>query len=164
MSPRGRGSALLLVIAGFKLLKAALLVAVAVGAHKLVRGGGREVLVDWVRALRVDPDNRIVHAIVSKLTGLSDRQLRAISLGTLLYAGLFATEGVGLLLRKRWAEYLTVIATALLLPVEVYELARHPSVAKVLVLVANVAIAVYLIYIIRQGPRSGEVAKPDVEG
>jgi uncharacterized membrane protein (DUF2068 family) len=145
-----------MVIAAFKLLKAALLVAVAVGAHRLVRGGGEAVLVHWVRALRVDPDNRIVHSIVSRLTGLSDRQLRAISLGTLLYAGLFATEGVGLLLRKRWAEYLTVIATALLLPVEVYELVRHPSAAKVLVLVANAAVVVYLIYFIRQARRSAD--------
>jgi len=43
------------------------------------------------------------------------------------------TEGVGLALRKRWAEYLTIIATSSLIPLEVYELIQHFSVMKILV-------------------------------
>ena len=68
---------------------------------------------------------------------------------TLLYAGLFLAEGTGLWLRKRWGEWLTVIITSSLVPVEVYEIHRHPSWAKVVVLILNVAIVVYLIYHIR---------------
>jgi len=54
-------------------------------------------------------------------------------------------EGVGLWLSKRWAAYLTVIATALLVPVEVYALARHISVPRVATLIVNLAVVVYLI-------------------
>ena len=52
---------------------------------------------------------------------------------------------VGLWFSKRWAEYLTLVATVLLIPIEVYELSLSVSVFKVLTLVINVAIAVYLL-------------------
>jgi uncharacterized membrane protein (DUF2068 family) len=60
------------------------------------------------------------------------------------------TEGVGLALRKRWAEYLTIISTASLLPLEVYEIAKGASPAKILVLLANIAIVVYLVIEVRR--------------
>jgi uncharacterized membrane protein (DUF2068 family) len=58
-----------------------------------------------------------------------------------LYAGLFATEGSGLLLRKRWAEYFTIVTTSGLIPLEVFELVRHFTVTKLVVLIVNVLIA-----------------------
>jgi len=135
----------LIVIAIFKLFKAALLIALGLGLHHLIAAGPQEVLVRWAHAARADPQNRFVHAVIAKVTGLSERQLHALSVGTFLYAAVFLTEGVGLLLRFRWAEYLTVISTAGLLPVEVYELFERPRPVKGLVLVLNVAIVVYLV-------------------
>jgi uncharacterized membrane protein (DUF2068 family) len=72
---------------------------------------------------------------------------RLIQLGLLVtaYAALEATEMVGLWLSKRWAEYLTLVATVALIPIEVYELSLRVSVFKVITLVINVAIAVYLL-------------------
>jgi uncharacterized membrane protein (DUF2068 family) len=72
---------------------------------------------------------------------------RLIQLGFLVlgYAALEATEMVGLWLSKRWAEYLTMIATAVLIPIEIYELSLSVSVFKVITLVINVAILVYLL-------------------
>ena len=61
------------------------------------------------------------------------------------YAGLEACEMVGLWLNKRWAEYLTFVATTLLIPFEVYELSLGVSTFKVLTLIINVAIVVYLL-------------------
>ena len=61
------------------------------------------------------------------------------------YAVLEAVEGVGLWFGKRWAEYLTFVATILLIPVEVYEMSHRVSVLKVITLIINVAIAVYLL-------------------
>ena len=60
--------------------------------------------------------------------------------------GLFLTEGVGLWLLKRWAEWLTVIITSSLVPIEVYEIYRHPSAINVGALLLNLAIVIYLIY------------------
>jgi uncharacterized membrane protein (DUF2068 family) len=70
-------------------------------------------------------------------------------LGSFVYAALFVAEGTGLWLEKRWGEWLTVIITSTLIPVEIYEIYRHPSAVKVGVLVINVGIVAYLIYRIR---------------
>ena len=79
------------------------------------------------------------------MTGLSPHKLEEISLGTLLYGLLFCTEGTGLVLGKRWAEYVAVISTAGFLPVEVYEIFHKFRWTKVVVLILNIAIVVYLI-------------------
>jgi uncharacterized membrane protein (DUF2068 family) len=72
---------------------------------------------------------------------------RLIQLGLLVtaYAALEATEMVGLWFSKRWAEYLTLVATVALIPIEIYELSISVSVLKVITLIINVAIAVYLL-------------------
>jgi uncharacterized membrane protein (DUF2068 family) len=87
---------------------------------------------------------------------------RLIQLGFLVvaYAALEATEMVGLWLSKRWAEYLTLVATTLLVPIEVYELSLGVTVFKVVTLVINVAIVVYLLLAKRLfGLRGGQRAQ-----
>jgi uncharacterized membrane protein (DUF2068 family) len=134
----------LLLIALFKLVKGLLLVAAGVGALKLLHHDVAETLNRWVYIIHVDPDNRYIHRLLSRVLSASPKQLRAVSAGTFIYAALLLTEGVGLLLRKRWAEYFTLITTAGLIPLEIYELARRMTAAKVGVLIVNVAIVVYL--------------------
>ena len=110
----------------------------------------------WINILRVDPDNRLIHRLLTHVLWVSPNQLKALSVGTFVFAGLYLTEGTGLLLRKRWAEYFTIITTAGLIPLEIYEMARHLTAAKVAVLAVNVAIVVYLVVRVRRG-RSGEM-------
>jgi len=143
---RVRGSIGILLIGVQKLFEAALLIAVALGLGHLLKHGVEETLVEWVRAVRVDPDNRYVQKLVTTATGMSRGRMEALRLGTMLYGGLFAVEGMGLLLRKRWAEYLTVISTAGFLPVEAWEIHHRFTWAKVVVLVVNVVVVGYLIW------------------
>jgi uncharacterized membrane protein (DUF2068 family) len=140
----------LLLIALFKLFKGILLVVVGIGALKLLHRDVAETVSRWVNVLRVDPDNRFIHRLLSHLFAVSPKQLKEASVGTFIYAGLLLTEGTGLLLRKRWAEYFTIISTAGLIPLEVYEISRHVSAVKILVLLINVAIVVYLVARIRR--------------
>jgi uncharacterized membrane protein (DUF2068 family) len=106
-------------------------------------------VIHWVQVLRVDPDNQHVHRILERIFRVTPKQLKELSVGTFLYVGVFATEGMGLLLRKRWAEYFTIIATGGLIPLEVYELARHFTVTKLAVALVNVLIVWYLIARVR---------------
>jgi uncharacterized membrane protein (DUF2068 family) len=76
----------------------------------------------------------------------SPAHLRVLALVLLAYAALEATEAVGLWLAKRWAEYLTFIATTVLVPYEVYELTLSVSVFKVVTLVINLAVVIYLLF------------------
>jgi uncharacterized membrane protein (DUF2068 family) len=150
-----RGSTALVLIGLFKLLKGLTLVAAGVGALNLLHKDIADVVTRWVELLRVDPENRFIHGILAKLFSATPKQLKELSAGSFIYAGLFLTEGVGLLLRKHWAEYLTVITTSALIPLEVYELISF-STAKLAILAVNVVIVWYLISRIRtrRGSRS----------
>ncbi len=57
-----------------------------------------------------------------------------------------STEAVGLWHEKRWAEYLTVVATAGFLPFEILELVDRVTVLRVGALVINLAVLVYLLW------------------
>src|SRR5262249_61202253 len=85
-----------------------------------------------------------------RLLNVAMANLRELSLGTFIYSSLFFTEGVGLALRKRWAEFLTIVSTAGLIPFEVYVLFIHPTVTKALLLLVNIAVVAYLIYEVRR--------------
>jgi len=76
------------------------------------------------------------------------------------YACLEGVEAVGLWFSRRWAEYLTFVATSLLIPYEIYELTLRLSVLKLVVFVLNVLVAVYLLYAKRLfGLRGGHAAE-----
>jgi uncharacterized membrane protein (DUF2068 family) len=101
----------------------------------------------------VDPDNGFIHGLLARLLRINQNQLKALSVGTFIYAGLLLTEGTGLLLRKRWAEYFTIVTTAGLIPLEIYEITRHLTAIKIVVLLINVAIVVYLVMRVRHRRR-----------
>ena len=138
------------LIALFKLVKAALLLIVATGALKLIHDDVAETVAGWVAAIRIDPDNRFIHRLFGKLAQIDDRKLEAISAGSFFYATLLAVEGIGLWMEKRWAEYLTVIATASFIPLEIYELVERLTVTRVLLLAFNIGVVIYLIKKLRE--------------
>jgi uncharacterized membrane protein (DUF2068 family) len=149
-STKRRSSATLLAIAIFKLFKGVLLLVVGIGALRLLHRDVGEFVSHWVDVLRVDPDNRLIHRLLSRVLSVSPKQLKEASVGTFVYAALLLTEGTGLMLRKRWAEYFTIITTAGLIPLEVYEIQRRITAIKIVILLINVAIVIYLIARVRQ--------------
>jgi uncharacterized membrane protein (DUF2068 family) len=153
MATRQKRSPTLLLIALFKLTKGILLLVAAIGAFRLLHRDVAETVNHWVDILRVDPDNRYIHKLLARVLAVTPAQLKAVSAGTFIYAGLLLTEGTGLLLHKRWAEYFTIITTAGLIPLEIYEIVHHLTAAKIWVLIINVAIVVYLIVHLNSGAR-----------
>src|SRR4051794_6230018 len=107
------------LIALFKLVKALLLIAVGVGALSM-RHNHDGTLATWIHALVFDPHGRLFHEAVAKISGLDTRQLTGIAIGSLVYAAVFLVEGVGLMLRRGWAEVLTTIITISFIPLEIY--------------------------------------------
>jgi len=145
---------LLRLIAIFKLLKGALLIGVGLGALKLLHKDVGEVVEHWVELFRLDPNNQYINTALEKASSLTPGKIKELGLGSLVYAGLFLTEGIGLWLLKGWAEWLTVIITSSLVPFEIYEIFRHPTSVRIAVLAINVAIVAYLLYKIRTRLRS----------
>ena len=143
----------LLLIATLKVLKCLALLALGIGALKLLHKDVEAIVVHWINIFQVDPHSHYIHLLLAKLSILDDRRLKELSVGTFIYSAIFLTEGVGLALGKRWAEYLTIISTASLLPLEIYELAKHASIGKGLALVINLAVVVYLALELRRFPK-----------
>jgi uncharacterized membrane protein (DUF2068 family) len=142
-------SFVLFLIGVFKLFKALLLIVAGIGAIKLLHKDLASTAMHWVQVLRVDPENRYIHGVLVRIFRVTPKQLRELSVGTFIYAGLFLTEGFGLLLRKHWAEYFTIITTGLFIPLEIYELVRHFTITKLVVTVINVLIVWYLVARVR---------------
>jgi uncharacterized membrane protein (DUF2068 family) len=154
MAEKRKGSRGLLLVAAYKLIKGIALLAVAIGALKLLHKDVAAEVAQWIDILRVDPHNHYIQKLLEKLGMVDDKKLKALSIGTFFYSALFLTEGIGLALRKRWAEYLTIVSTASLLPLEVYEIVRHVDFARIVVLLANIAIVVYLVIEVRKKTNS----------
>jgi uncharacterized membrane protein (DUF2068 family) len=129
----------------FKLVKAALFFALAIGALSVLHKDVQEVVAYRMSQLGIDPDSRYLDALLRQLGFATTKKVELFSIGSFLYAGLFGTEGVGLLLHKRWALYVTVVITASFLPFEVYELARQFTIFRTLVILLNIFFVVYLI-------------------
>jgi uncharacterized membrane protein (DUF2068 family) len=140
----------LYLIGAFKLFKGLVLLAVGIGAVKLLNKGAAAEMYHWANAIRVDPGDRYLRRLLVKLPMLDEKKLKELSVGTFFYAALFLTEGTGLLLRQRWAEYFTIFVTFSFIPLEVYELVRRASFAKGIVLLLNVAIVIYLVMNVRR--------------
>jgi len=135
---------MLVVIGGFKLLKGLVLLAVGIGALGLLHHDVAEALAPLLAHLHVDPENRYLSWVLTAVWKLDDRALKRIGVGTFFYAALLLIEGVGLLLRRRWAEYFTVIVTGSFIPLELYELARRFTATRVTLIGVNVAVVWYL--------------------
>jgi uncharacterized membrane protein (DUF2068 family) len=140
---------LLRLIAIIKFLKAASLIALSVGIFRMMHQDIGMRVEHWVRAMHLDPGNRHMERLLARVSNLSPVEVKRLGLVGLLYAGLFLVEGTGLWLERRWGEWATVVITGMLIPVEMYEVVRHPTVVRVLVLVLNVAVVGYLVYRIR---------------
>jgi uncharacterized membrane protein (DUF2068 family) len=150
MTDKTKGSRGLWLIAAFKLVKGLGLLILAIGVLKLLHKDVAAEVERWINLLRFDPHNHYVERLLAKLGRIDERRLEELSIGTFFYSALFLTEGVGLALRKRWAEYLTIVSTASLLPLEIYEIARRVTTARIVLLLINITVVVYLVIEVRR--------------
>ncbi len=140
----------LLLIGLFKLGKAILFFCIGVGAIHLLHKDLGDVVMRVAMALKFDPESRFVALLLDKVDLIDMHRLKLISLGTLAYSAVALTEGVGLVLEKVWAEYLTLILTISFLPWELYELVRQPNWFRLSLLLINLAVLAYLVWLLRR--------------
>ncbi len=103
-----------------------------------------------MRAVELDPRRPFLHRIITRLHHLHAGTVLVTGVAALGYGVLETIEGWGLWRDKLWAEYLTVIATALLVPLELYELVHKPSTVKAAGIAVNVAVVAYLAHRLRR--------------
>jgi uncharacterized membrane protein (DUF2068 family) len=145
----GEHDAFIKVIIVERIVKAIVLIALAIG---LIFAGRSGLLTQWADyaqdQLNLDADNNVIEQILFRLLAYvgTFTHTTALAIGVIAYAALEGTEGVGLAMRRRWAEYLTVIATGILIPYEAYEVIHRATPFKVGALLLNVAVVGYLAY------------------
>jgi len=163
-----RQLALLRVLAVERLVRAVVLILAAYGVNQFssaqtsLRRSFNNLLPSarpLANRLGFDLDHSLLVREATKALNASQRTLTLVAVALLLYGLLEGVEGVGLWLARRWAEYLTVVATAAFVPLEIYELYDHPTVTKGVTFAINVAIVVYLLLAKRLfGLRGGQRA------
>lgn len=140
----------LLLIGLFKLAKSILFFGIGVGAVHLLHKDIGDVVMRVAMALKFDPESRFVAILLDKANLIDAHRLKLISMATFGYSAVALTEGVGLLLEKVWAEYLTLTLTISFLPWECYELVRKPDWFRLSLIVINLAVLGYLVWLLRR--------------
>jgi len=151
--PRKHHDRGLLMIGFFKLAEAILFFFVGLGVVHFIHRDLGDAVVRLAMRMRVDPDGRMVSWVLDHLDSITAHRLRQIGAATFFYAGLRIVEGVGLVMEKIWAEYLTLGVTAAFLPWEFYEIARRPDWIRIAILVINLAVLNYLVWQLRRSGR-----------
>jgi len=146
--PAGRGARrapTLWLIVAFKLIKGTVLLAVALGIYSLIDDDLPRQLRRLLDALDVDPEQQFFSHLAAWIETVSPAKVGWIATGTLLYSLFSLIEGIGLILRARWAAWLAIGESAFFIPIEVFELSRQFQRSIFLVLLANVLIVWYLV-------------------
>jgi uncharacterized membrane protein (DUF2068 family) len=149
MPPQARAPRTLALIAVFKFFKATLLVALAFALLHLRHPEVSEHFVTWLRAFPFATGHQMISDLIATILGTPERTIGVFGGIALGYAVLYAIEGFGLWRNAHWAEYLTVVTTSLLVPIEIWEIVRHPTALKWLTLIINLAIVAYLVHLLR---------------
>jgi uncharacterized membrane protein (DUF2068 family) len=152
-APPHRG---LQLIAAFKFVKAAVLIAGGCAAVGLW-GPGRSAWVHhWLQGLALDHGHRLAATVAGRaltlLGSAGPHRRHALAAGAFLYAAVFIVEGVGLALARRWAVYLTLAVTISFLPIEAVALWYRWTLPRVATIVLNGGVVVYLLTQLRTGP------------
>lgn len=146
----------LFLVGLFKIGKFLFFVAIGAGALHLVHRNLGDLVMRLVDALPIDPEGRVVSIIMDKADLIDAHDLRRIGAGACTYAVVCLVEGTGLLLRKTWAEYFTVVLTALGLPVEAFEILHRFNWYKVGAFAVNFLILLYLLWVLKKRGKNGD--------
>lgn len=132
------------VIGVYKLGKAAVLLVLGVVILRMAPTDMAGKVSQVAALVGIDPRGRLARRAVERLSGLSGGQLSAVGAAIVLYGCLYVAQGVGLLMLRRWGEYLAVVNAGLLIPFEVYEMFHTGHFLPAVALSINVLILAYL--------------------
>jgi uncharacterized membrane protein (DUF2068 family) len=155
-----RGLDGLRVIGLIKLGKAALLLATTYGLYRLRQAALVDQLYDWLNTLADTFERRLLERGLEWVDSLGADRIHNIVFATSVYTALLVAEGIGLYMRKTWAEWFTVVTSASLIPFEIWHLfygVRHNTLAVLAATVLNVIIVIYLVRVLRQKRREHQL-------
>jgi uncharacterized membrane protein (DUF2068 family) len=158
-SSKGQRAPTLYLIAGYKMVKALLLLGLGAWLFALAGKNLGDMYDNFLRWVHVDPSYRFFAAIGDRLDEVTTGNVKAVASGTMIYGAFLFVSGLGLALRASWAIWVTIGESAFFLPIEIFELVRrrpvgsdlphhqmlaHPKLGLLIVFVLNLIVVAYL--------------------
>ena len=126
---------LLVLLVGFELLSF---------LHKDIHEAARHL----VKHLHMNPASHYPRIFLDLVESINDTRLWALAFAAAFYSTIRFVEAIGLWYRKKWAEWFAVVSGGIYIPVEIYEVIHRQTWPRVTVLVVNVGIVAYLLFIL----------------
>ena len=133
------------LLAIYYLIQGLLLIAVGVGGLVLVDQNQLLVIKEWLRVIRLDPENSFINWLLTRILPVTNEMLEALSIGSFVYGGLAFVQGGGLWFSKPWASYLSVVVVGSFIPWQLYSLLDEVTALKLMSLCINAVIVGYLL-------------------
>jgi len=156
--PHRRQRRVLRTVALFEFVKGIFVLLMGVCALALVHKDVWLIAESLLALLHINTDRRSAQLFLDFADSVTDARLWAAAWIALVYAGLRFTEAFGLWKERAWAEWLALVSGTLLLPLEVRELLRGLTVIRGCLLVGNLAVVGYMLYVIRANRRERQQA------
>lgn len=141
---KNRGGGFLKFIIGYKTFMGIIELILSVSFFKYLDSNMEAVFTKLALNLNLNTENQIVSSAIKQAGMVQNSTLFGITCVIFIFGVFNLIEAYGLHLRQRWAEWLTVIATGLLIPYELYEALHSFTVFKLVILVINIVIVYYL--------------------
>jgi uncharacterized membrane protein (DUF2068 family) len=149
--PRPRAATTTLrFIAITKLVKGVLVVAIGLGAFRLINRDLAESARSLTTHLRIDPENHYARRFIEKVAKIDAAHLRDYGLVSFFFAAELFTEGIGLWLNQNWAKYMVLLGTGFFIPFEAYACFRRFTLEHLLLFLVNVGIVIYVAIVVRK--------------
>lgn len=132
----------------FEALKGALALLAAGGLFYFIPRDFRHIAVELVGRLHLNAGKSYPNVFTRILEDTSNAELWLVGTLVLVYAAVRFTEAYGLWFARRWAEWLAALSGAIYVPVEIYEITRGVSAIKLAALILNVAVVVYMCFVL----------------
>lgn len=133
------------IVALLEAAKGTAVIIAGFGLMALIHRDVQTVAEDIVRHLHINPARHFPRIFLDAAAAATDTRLWAMAVAAMLYSIIRFAEAYGLWRERVWAEWFGILSGAMYLPVEVYELAVHPSLIKVCILLVNIIVVGWLI-------------------
>ena len=132
-------------VAIFEAAKGTLVLCVGIGLLALIHEDLQLYGENVVRHLHMNPAHEYPRIFIEKISQLTPAQIKIFIAGAAIYSTVRFIEGYGLWKAKKWAEWFAIISSGIYLPIELYEIIKHPKWLTLVITLTNVAVLVFLI-------------------
>jgi len=151
------------LIAILKMVKGVLITGLAFGFFHAINQDLGETVRNWTVRLRIDPENHFIRLLLEKVTNINSRKFHTFGVISLIYASELYLEGLGLWFNQGWAKYMVVIATGIWIPEEGYATFQNFSWGRLSLLLINLAVLVYVVWVLCRKKKAPPAGKPQAE-